>query len=175
MVESAAYIGLGSNLGDRVGYLRQAVGLLAWVTRVDIVSSLYETEPWGAAGQPAFLNAVCRVLTTLAPHALLTETQQIEATLGRERRVHWGPRTVDLDILFYDNRAIDTPELVIPHPLLPERAFVLIPLAEIAPGLRHPVLGKTIAELAAAVPGRETVRWWGRPSELWLGVQEGPR
>ncbi len=175
MVESAAYVGMGSNLGDRAGYLRQAVGLLAWVTRVDIVSSLYETEPWGVTGQPAFLNAVCRVLTTLAPHELLAETQQIEATLGRERRVHWGPRTVDLDILFYDNRMIDTPELVIPHPLLAERAFVLIPLAEIAPGLRHPILGKTVAELAAEVPGRETVRWWGRPSELWLGVRDGPR
>ncbi len=175
MLESAAYIGLGSNMGDRVGYLRQAVGLLAWVTRVEIVSSLYETEPWGVAEQPAFLNAVCRVLTTLSPHDLLAETQQIELSLGRKRLVRWGPRTIDLDILFYDDRVIDTPDLVIPHPLLAERAFVLVPLAEIAPGLRHPVLGKTVAELAAEVPDREGVHWWGRPAELWLGVGEGPR
>ena len=161
-----AYLGLGSNLGDRAGYLRQALSRLAEIVAVEAVSSLYETEPWGLREQPAFLNAACQVRTALAPIDLLHELQRIERTLGRERLQHWGPRTVDLDILFYDDLMLETPELIIPHRLLAERAFVLVPLTEIAPALRHPRLGKTVAELLAALPGQEGVRWWGPAEEI---------
>ena len=161
-----AYLGLGSNLGNRAEYLRQALSLLAESAAVEAVSSLYETEPWGLREQPAFLNAACQVGIALAPADLLHELQRIERTLGRERRQRWGPRTVDLDILFYDDLVLETPELVIPHRLLAERAFVLVPLAEIAPALRHPRLGKTVVELLSALPGREGVRWWGPAEEI---------
>ena len=156
-----SHIGLGSNLGDRVEHIRRAIALLAQVAVVDALSSLYETEPWGLREQPPFLNAACCVRTTLAPTDLLHELQRIEAALGRERIERWGPRTVDLDMLLYDGLVLDTPELTLPHPLLAERAFVLVPLAEIAPNLVHPRLGQTIAELLAIVPGREGVRRWG--------------
>jgi 2-amino-4-hydroxy-6-hydroxymethyldihydropteridine diphosphokinase len=161
-MDATAYLGLGSNLGDRAGSIRRALQLLAASTTLTAVSSLYETAPWGLHEQPPFLNAACAICTTLEPYELLHETQRIEAALGRERLQHWGPRTLDLDILLYDDLIIETETLTIPHPLLAERAFVLAPLAEIAPDLRHPRLGRTIAELLDAVPGREGVRWWSK-------------
>lgn len=162
MDDATAYLGLGSNLGDRAGYLRQALVLLAETVVVTTVSSLYETAPWGLREQPPFLNAACEIRTALEPHELLRAAQRIEAALGRERRQRWGPRTLDVDILLYGDRIVETEALTIPHPLLAERAFVLAPLAEIAPDLCHPRLGRTITELLAAIPGQEGVHWWGK-------------
>jgi 2-amino-4-hydroxy-6-hydroxymethyldihydropteridine diphosphokinase len=155
------YLGLGSNLGDRAQHLHSAISLLEEIAAVEALSTIYETPPWGLCEQPAFLNAVVRLQASLSPLQLLRELQRIETQLGRKRKERWGPRTIDLDILFYDDWTVETAELVIPHPLLQERAFVLVPLAEIAPKLCHPLLEKTALELLAAVPGREEVRPWG--------------
>ena len=126
-----AYIGLGSNMGDRAGYLRLAVEGLGQVTAM---SRVYETDPVGGPeDQGAFLNMVVTIDTALDPFTLLRQCQQLEAAAMRQRRVHWGPRTLDVDILFYDDVTIDSPNLTIPHPHYGERRFVLAPLAEIAP------------------------------------------
>jgi 2-amino-4-hydroxy-6-hydroxymethyldihydropteridine diphosphokinase len=141
-----AYLSLGSNLGDRQANLNRALEFLSQRLRVERVSSVYDTEPVGNIKQPRFLNLACQVSTTLPPKALLALAKGIEAKLGRVGG-SGDPRIIDIDILFYGNQVIQTPELVIPHPRLMERAFVLIPLAEIAPGLVHPVNGKTMATL----------------------------
>lgn len=167
MAEETVYLGLGSNLGDRLGNLRRALAMLAEIASIEAVSSVYETAPWGVKEQPRFLNAVCRARTSLSPERLLEELQRIEKALGRQRGERWGPRPIDLDILFYDELVRDTPELTLPHPLLHERAFVLVPLAEVAPVLYHPRLGKTVAELLKEVAGREEVRFYGPPVSLW--------
>jgi len=144
-----AYIGFGSNLGDRDGYIRQALSELASTDGITLlrVSSLYETAPVGYTNQGKFLNGVAEIETSVPPHTLLALLKGIEAKLGRQHRVRWGPREIDLDILIYGERQISTPELTIPHPEMQRRGFVLIPLAELAPNLCHPVLGKRIAEL----------------------------
>ncbi len=167
MAEATVYLGLGSNLGDRLENLRRALEMLAEAAPIETVSSVYETAPWGVKEQPRFLNAVCRARTTFPPERLLEELQRIEKSLGRQRKERWGPRLVDLDILFYDELVLDTPELTIPHPLLHERAFVLVPLAEIAPGLYHPRMGKTVAELLQTAPDRIGVRYYSPPASLW--------
>jgi 2-amino-4-hydroxy-6-hydroxymethyldihydropteridine diphosphokinase len=142
-----AYLGLGSNLGDREGYLREAVRLLtARGARVNHLSPLYETEPWGVTDQPRFLNACCQIITGWGPLALLGLLKRIEWELGRVPSIRYGPRILDLDILFYDDRQIVTPHLEIPHPGAIERATVLVPLADIAPHLRHPTTGRTVLE-----------------------------
>lgn len=142
------YIGIGSNLGDREENCLRAVKLL---NEAGIVirkrSSLYETEPWGVKDQPRFINMAIEVKTEITPLKLLELLKQIESQMGREDSVRWGPRIIDLDMLFYDDLVMDTPDLKIPHPLLHKRDFVLKPLSEIASEKVHPVLGKTVKEL----------------------------
>jgi 2-amino-4-hydroxy-6-hydroxymethyldihydropteridine diphosphokinase len=140
------YLGLGSNLGDRQANLDKALDFLSPRLRLEKISSIYDSEPVGDIQQSRFLNMVCRVSTTLSPMGLLALAKGIEAKLGRAGG-SGAPRPIDIDILFYGDQVIDTPELVIPHPRLTERAFVLVPLVEIAPDLVHPVNGKTIATL----------------------------
>ena len=158
MTGVTAYLGLGSNMGDREDNLRQALSLLGEKGgEVIALSSVYETEPWGYAEQPRFLNMACGFRTALNPHELLAHAQGVERGLGRERAIRYGPRTIDVDILLYGDLVLDTPDLQIPHPGIPERAFVLAPLAEIAPEAEHPVLKRRVSELLADAPGRETV------------------
>ncbi len=158
------YLGLGSNQGDRERKLAGALDLLARRIRVEETSSYYDTDPLDNPDQPPFLNAVCRAQTALGPEELLGLAKKIEAALGRRPGPRHGPRPIDIDILFYGNRVINRPHLVIPHPGIPDRAFVLVPLAEIAPALVHPVTGRTVAEMAQAVRD-QGVRKWAR--EAW--------
>lgn len=147
-----AYIALGSNLGDRVANCRKAIGLMAG-RGIEIVrvSSFYETEPWGVEDQPMFINAAAEARTALEPMELLKTLKAIEDSMGRERTGRWGPRTIDLDILFYGEAVLESGALRVPHPDAHLRAFVMAPLAEIAPGFVHPVVKKTIGELAASL------------------------
>ena len=146
------YLSLGSNLGDREGHLRDALARLeAAEVRILRRSSVYETEPQDLRNQPWFLNLVVEAETRLFPLQLLARLQDIERDLGRRRITPKGPRTIDLDILFYGTFVIHTKELQVPHPSLEQRRFVLEPLAEIAPNLRHPVKGRTAREMLEAV------------------------
>jgi 2-amino-4-hydroxy-6-hydroxymethyldihydropteridine diphosphokinase len=142
------YLGLGSNLGDRDANLRAAIGKLAEFLHVERVSSVYETDPLLVEDQPLFHNLACAGQTPLTPFSLLRALKRIESDLGRIPGPRYGPRVIDIDILLLDDLVLITPELTIPHPAMLERAFVLIPLAEIAPNQRHPVAGRTIEELA---------------------------
>jgi 2-amino-4-hydroxy-6-hydroxymethyldihydropteridine diphosphokinase len=143
---AVVYLGVGSNLGDRKENCRRAVELLnrngLAVTRQ---SSIHETEPWGSTGQPLFINMAVETDTGLEPAELLLLLKRIEKEMGRTESVKWGPRIIDLDILLYDDLVLNTGTLVIPHPLIQEREFVLGPLSEIAGERIHPVLGKSIA------------------------------
>jgi 2-amino-4-hydroxy-6-hydroxymethyldihydropteridine diphosphokinase len=143
-----AFLGLGSNLGDRAHYLEEAISALASpLIKVEATSRIYETEPWGLMDQPLYWNQVIEVETSLEPLELLHVCQEIEHRLGRERKVHWGPRTIDIDLLIYDNAVSKSEELILPHPYLEERAFVLNPLREIAPELVLPS-GRSITEVS---------------------------
>jgi len=149
------YLGLGSNLGDRAGYLRRARENLAPEVNLLRASSVYETPPWGYSDQPAFLNQVVEVQTDLEPEALLAKLKGIESELGRVKNFRYGPRCIDLDILFYENCVYQSERLTIPHPSLAERAFVLVPMNELAPNFIHPLLHKPISELLAGLGGYE--------------------
>ncbi len=138
------YIALGTNLGNRLANLREAIDFFSSELRVIRESTIYETPPWGYIEQPAFLNMVIEAETKLAPRALLSYLKDKEKNLGRIKNFRNGPRLIDLDILFYDDLILDEKKLTIPHPRLHERAFVLVPLAEIAPAFIHPLFGKKI-------------------------------
>jgi 2-amino-4-hydroxy-6-hydroxymethyldihydropteridine diphosphokinase len=139
-------------LGNRETLLIQAEeAITEWVGPIDARSSIVETAPWGKTDQPYFLNRVLRVKTRLPPIQLMEMLLQIEQDMGRNRAEKWGPRTIDIDVLFYDSRIINEPGLCVPHPYMHEREFVLKPLVEIAPGFMHPVLQKTMSELLDAL------------------------
>lgn len=151
MAYHIVYLALGGNLGNRLENLRLARESLApAVTRME-ASKIYETPPWGFTDQPAFLNQVVRGETQLSPLELLTFLKGIETRLGRTATFRYGPRPIDMDILFYDDLVLEGDHLTLPHPRLAERGFVLVPLADLAPDLVHPVLGKTISELMQSV------------------------
>jgi 2-amino-4-hydroxy-6-hydroxymethyldihydropteridine diphosphokinase len=153
-------LSLGSNLGDRVGNLRQALEELGAIPGVTVckVSGFYETEPVGLIEQPWFINIAAEIETVLTPLELLNAAQTVEARLGRKPSLRWGPRTVDIDLILCEDRCIAEERLHVPHPRFRQRAFVLVPLVEIAPDARDPITGQTVAELAKSLGPRHIVR-----------------
>ena len=165
-----AYLGLGSNLGDRNASLREAIIRLGDPEALTVVatSSIYETAPWGYTDQPDFLNCVVEVETRFSPVKLLKRSERVEQEIGRTPTWRYGPRLIDVDILLYGDLSLQLadPDLVIPHPQMAQRAFVLMPLAEIARDVVHPVVQRTISDLASTIDGTEGVRLWAHRREL---------
>lgn len=155
-----AYIGIGSNLGDRQEYLRQGLICLHRPNEIRIIriSPVYETEPVGGVEQPEFLNMAVEVITTLSPEGLLSVMLEVEKALHRVRDVRWGPRTLDMDLLLYEDQVLATERLTLPHPRMTERGFVMIPLREVAGDKRIPACGKTVEELVEQAHFTEEVR-----------------
>ena len=150
MDEHIVYLALGSNLSDRLSNLKQAVTSLSPQVEVKSRSRVYETPPWGYTDQGAFLNMVIKGNTYLQPEPLLKHLKRLEIALGRVPNFQNGPRLIDIDILFYDKLVRDTPPLILPHPHLHERGFVLLPLHDLAPDLMHPTIGRTVREMLAS-------------------------
>lgn len=161
-MNNEAYIALGSNIGDRFENLKQAIESLKAISEVDLVSvsSIYETDPVGYEEQEQFLNMVIQVKTGFTPFKLLDVCLEIEKELGRKRDIRWGPRTIDLDILLYNQENIKTEKLFIPHPRMQERAFVIIPLLEIQPNIKLPSMEIPLQAILEDIPDREGVRIW---------------
>ena len=150
MHEHIVYLALGSNLGDRLGNLKLAIASLSPQIEVRAKSRVYETPPWGYTEQPAFLNQVIKGNTYVEPVQLIKHLKRLEVALGREATFQNGPRLIDLDILFYDELTLNTPQLILPHPRLHERGFVLMPLSDISPNLVHPTTGETVSQMLAS-------------------------
>ncbi|MCL4269394.1 MAG: 2-amino-4-hydroxy-6-hydroxymethyldihydropteridine diphosphokinase [Anaerolineales bacterium] len=161
-MDHIVYIALGSNLGNRLSNLKNAISNFTPQMDVKKKSPVYETPPWGYADQPAFLNQVVMVETYLEPEDLLGHLKRLETVLGREPSFQNGPRLIDLDILFYDDIIVDSPPLVIPHPRLHQRAFVLVPLNDIAPDLVHPLYAKSISEMLLDIDRLNIVEYKGK-------------
>jgi len=165
-VHKLVYLSLGSNSGERAENLEQAILRLEKLGRIVAVSSFYETEPVGLAAQPWFLNCAVELDTEKMPRQLLTSVLDLEQQMGRRRIQKNGPRTIDIDILLFGTSIIETQNLIVPHPRLRERRFVLEPLAEIAPEVRHPVFKQTIRELRDALPPGQAVRKVAAPERI---------
>lgn len=150
MKEHIVYLALGSNLGERLANLKQAISSLSPQVDVKAKSQVYETPPWGYEEQPKFLNQVIKGNTYLDPEPLLRHLKRLELALGRQESFRNGPRLIDIDILFYDDIVLNTPSLVIPHPRLHERGFVLLPLMDISPNFSHPISKRTVREMLAS-------------------------
>lgn len=148
---SLIYLSLGSNLNDRFANLRRAIDELQQYVTVTAISPVFATAPWGDTDQPPFLNTCVAVVSDLSPHEILHRAKQIERKMGREKTRHWGPRLIDIDILFYDKMIVQDDELTIPHPHIAERAFVLAPLAVLIPDFRHPQTGLSVREMLEQV------------------------
>lgn len=161
-MKAVAYISLGSNIDDRLGHLCDAVHLLQQDQKIDVnaVSSVYETDPVGYTEQENFLNIVIQVNTSYQAEELLKKCLDIEQTLGRKREIRWGPRTVDLDILLYNQDNIETEHLSVPHPRMHERAFVIIPLVEIEPNIQLPTMDQPLSVVLERMTDKEGVRLW---------------
>jgi 2-amino-4-hydroxy-6-hydroxymethyldihydropteridine diphosphokinase len=151
------YLSLGSNLGDRRANLKEALRLLGESLEIASVSSVYDTEPVGVGEQPRFLNLMCCINTDIGPMQLLSLIKGIESSMGRDLSLRNAPRVIDIDIILYGDTIMKSPELIIPHPRMRERAFVLVPFAEIAPEVVHPITGERIDDLATRVEGRDGV------------------
>lgn len=163
-----AYIGFGSNIDDRLNYITQALQLLLTADNVSLIkiSSLYETEPVGYEEQGWFLNGVVAIETGLSVHELLPLLKKVERDVGRQHRARWRPREVDLDLLIYDQCSINTPNLTVPHPEMHQRSFVLVPFAEIAPTMLHPILGQNIRTLLSNLNDEKTVKLIAPPPKI---------
>ncbi|MBQ3311830.1 2-amino-4-hydroxy-6-hydroxymethyldihydropteridine diphosphokinase [bacterium] len=159
------YLSLGSNKGDRIGYIQQATSIIGGLETVNIIrsSSFYESEPWGTDSKNWYVNAILEIKTSLNPHELLNSIHKIEAQLGRNREIegHYGDRTIDIDIIFYDKAIINDDDLIIPHKYFHKRAFTLVPMLELEPDFVHPILKKNILELHDTLENPEMVCLYG--------------